>query len=299
MGADSAASAAGASGSSMPWTQLAGMGLSLAGQQQMGAANQSMGMAQQNAAGSEQNMAMGAVAPTPASIQNMQQMTDTAQSNLQRQQAVLASADPAMISLGQQTLAMMNGQRQVGTNAVLQTNINQARNNMQRQLQQQLGPGWAQSTAGQQAMQQFELNASNSLQSNQQNTINQNMGILGGISQQGLGQSYGMFQGIGQQNLAQQQQSLGAILGTQNNVVSNAGAPYIGASNAGSSLAGMAPYASTIFNAGKSLWGGLSGVFSGAGAGATTVAGGAGDAIGGLGAGASAGGGAADVAMLA
>lgn len=266
MGAASAASTGG--GSSM----FSGA-MGIAGALMGGQAAQGMTTAQFETAKQQQNLALDMASPSPEQIQNMQQQTDIAQANLTRQKAILDSADPAMMELGKQTLAMLQGNKQVGTNATMQRQIQQQRTQLQNKLQAQLGPGWQQTTAGQQAMSQFDANAASGLQVNQQNQINNNLGHLAPISANGLGQSAAMFGGINNQYQAQNALKAGIVKDTAGNIIKGAGANQTTDMGIAGSLGNLAPFL-------QKGWSALSGLFSGAGSSLGSYAGSFGEGIG-------------------
>lgn len=186
--------------------------------------------------------AVGYAAPTPQEIQSLQNAASMNQADYERRQAILASADPAMIELGQQTLAMLRGQKEVGSNAALRSEFTRQRQQLEDKLRAQLGSGYATSSAGIQALAEFDRNQANSIQANQQQTLNSYLGTLAGFSQQGTQSNIGNASTLAQLYGNQSSRMANAYTGTSSNVISTAGAGNVGQAQFGNVLSQASPY---------------------------------------------------------
>lgn len=134
--------------------------------------------------------------PTQAEQDQLKQALDVNNQSIQQSQRLLASADPALIAAGQQALQLMQG-KSAAALAPIQNQRAQQRNQLMQQLTQRLGPGAATSSAGIQALNNFDQETSNMMAGAQQNTLNSFLGYATGARQLGQGQQQ---QGI--QNLS-------------------------------------------------------------------------------------------------
>lgn len=221
-----------------------------------GMADVAAGNASRETAYGLKDNAMRLAAPSAGEIATMDKMNQAASYNLQRQQAILSSVDPAVMEMGKQTLAMLRGEKETGTNSLMRNQIAQNRQALQDKLQKQLGSGWATSTAGIQAMNQFDTQTADALQANQQNTIGQYMGFMSPFAQQGVQQSFGMYQNLGTMQDNIQKRQIGALEGFSSNIMNTEGTQY-----GGQKLLGQTISANAV-PIGGSL-GGLAGLFGG------------------------------------
>jgi hypothetical protein len=98
--------------------------------------------------------------------------------DLGRKRAIIEAVDPALILAGKNLEALMAG-RESPTLAPLRGEIARARASLRRDLQQRLGAGFETSTAGSQALNEFERQSQLALSSAQQ----QRIGLIGQIAQ--------------------------------------------------------------------------------------------------------------------
>ena len=159
-------------------------------------------------------------------IQNTEQSLGSQRRQLARQEEVLAASNPELIKLiqGQEssTLAPLRNQR------------NQQRQALLNRLRSQLGPGAETSTAGIQALNQFDMQTDTILSQSQQSSIGQLFGVSQGF--EGLaGQSLGRAGSFGQQfggaaTLFGNRSSRisNAESGTGSQIVGLAGAEFVG-----------------------------------------------------------------------
>lgn len=142
-----------------------------------------------------QALAMSTSVMSPGELASIGQMLQTQSTGLsaslfqiQQQMSALNAADPALKSAGEQTLQLLNGQTSRYLDPVM-AQRDQQRSQMQNQMAAQLGPGWRTSTAGIQAMTQFDM-ATNSMTAQvQQQALQEVSGTfssLFGQQQQGL-----------------------------------------------------------------------------------------------------------------
>lgn len=214
----------------------AGAAAGVAGGVIQGIAGQQIASAQAGEARAARALALSYAAPTPQEIAALQQSSDLLNSDIKRTSDILASVDPAMLELGKQTLAMLRGEKEVGTNKFMRQQIDQQRNSFEAKMKAQLGPGWETSTAGQQAKAQFEMQAAGALEQNQQNTLNSYLGITSNLAARGQSQNI-----AGAQNLAGLYGSISsrqanAAIGTSSALIGTAGAGAYGMSALGGTL---------------------------------------------------------------
>lgn len=161
-------------------------------QQQMQARSQGISQAQQ------------AAAMSPQEAQSIQQILTTtgqglaaSQASLQKQQSLLDQASPQVQAAGQDLHDLLVG-KSAAILAPLQQNLDMQRNKLTSQLAAQMGPGFMTSSAGIQALTQFDNQASLTINNAQMNAI------------QTVGAQYGGLLGVqqsGQQGLTQLTQS--------------------------------------------------------------------------------------------
>jgi hypothetical protein len=177
-------------------------------------------------------------------------------SSIQTQQTQLNAMSPDVQQAGTDLYNLLSGQSS-SVLAPMQQQINLQRSQMQNQLESQLGPGWATSSAGINAMMQFNMQSATTLQNAQQSAINNvasTYGSLAGIQSQGqagvtnaTGQAYGASQTANalalQANQTVAQRGVNATLGAMNatpigytGTTPYAGAGAVGAQNFGNTL---------------------------------------------------------------
>lgn len=114
----------------------------------------------------QQDTATGQVL-NPSALAAQDVALKSAQANVNRQNALVASLDPNIVEAGKQTAQLLQG-KSAPVLAEIQNQRNMQRQQLQAQLTQQMGPGGASSSAGQQALQKFDLNTANMMNSTQQ-----------------------------------------------------------------------------------------------------------------------------------
>jgi hypothetical protein len=120
--------------------------------------------------------ALKAAQASPLEIAQMEQANQLNQQDIQRKQKLLASADPAIIEAGQQALSLLQGKDAASLNP-LRSSQAQQRKQLEDRLRAQLGSGYANTTAGIQALAAFDNAAYNSQSTAQQQSLAQLLGV--------------------------------------------------------------------------------------------------------------------------
>lgn len=174
-----------------------------------------------------------------AQIDNYSRTMNLQSADLARQEKLINAIDPALIEAGNQALQLLQGKSAPVLSPMLQQR-QQDRTKLESTLQSQLGGGYATSTAGIQALNQFDqqtnlltsqaqqqyagnlLGVSASVRPNMSGIINQNSQSLNGLSSSILGNT-----GDIQKRQQNAYTNLGNAAG-MNSLVPYAGAPYVG-----------------------------------------------------------------------
>ena len=165
-----------------------GVGVSAYGAYSSSQAAGKAGRAQQDAAAAFQQQQQQQEQDAVSKIQSPSQMAAYTQSlqaqqqNVQRQQALVSQLDPNLIEAGRQAHDLMQG-KSAPVLSNIQTQRDAQRQQLQSQLVQQMGPGGASSSAGQQALAKFDLDTSNMMNSVQQQYLDKMNNIsIGGAA---------------------------------------------------------------------------------------------------------------------
>lgn len=151
----------------------AGIATNVVGGMMGGGAAKKAAQAQQAAAqqwmdfvGGQEDKAIGMVR-TPSALAAHDQALQSQEKTVQQQEQLASSINPNMIDVGKQLHGLLNGQ-----SAPILSNIQNQRNLQRQALQDkmntQMGPGGATSTAGMQALNQFDNDTSNMMANAQQ-----------------------------------------------------------------------------------------------------------------------------------
>lgn len=147
-----------------------------------------MADAQRAAAGDQQAQARisagnitKAAAPTDYEINQLDQAAKTNENEIARKQKILDSADPALIEAGHQALNLMQGQSAAALGPIQRQRAMQ-RQQLQDRLRKQLGNGAETSSVGQQALQRFDLDTSDMMNTAQQQTLNNFLNVSANAS---------------------------------------------------------------------------------------------------------------------
>jgi len=162
---------------------------------------------------------------TPAQMAQHGQALQAASKNLMQRQKLLDSVDPALMEASKQVLNLLQG----GDSASTPVRASQ-RAQLINQLRAQYGPGAENTSLGQRMLQQFDMGTLD--------RRSQDLGTLMGVGQYGQQLAAGVDQGIGSLGAAQSQLMgaqtqgantvLGAMMGTNQNVLNAAGASEVG-----------------------------------------------------------------------
>lgn len=157
-----------------------------------------------------QGLAIDAANPSPKEIAQMEQAINLNNQDIARKQKLIDSSDPALIEAGKQALQLLQG-KESGALAPLRTQQAKDKAALQEKLQAQLGSGYANTTAGIQALAAFDQAAQATNYGAQQNSLFQLLGTAERTSG-----NYGMQNNIGNS------QSLASLFGNQGNRMVNA-----------------------------------------------------------------------------
>lgn len=119
-----------------------------------------------------------AIPATTAALASFDQSIAAQEKNLARQEQMAAQIDPTIIEASQQALKLLRGEDAASLNP-LKNQRTQQRQKLLNSLREQLGPGAETSSAGIQALTQFDSETSNLLSSAQQSSLSQ-MGSIAG-----------------------------------------------------------------------------------------------------------------------
>lgn len=139
---------------------------------------------------------------TPQELANMQAAIKFSQNDIARKEKLLASVDPALIAAGKNALDLLNG-KEAGVLAPLRDNLARQETKLREKLQAQYGSGYETTTAGQQALEQFNQQSNMTLAQAQQNSLGQLLGVVQNTA--------------GQNSNLNTQMSLGQLLGSIQN----------------------------------------------------------------------------------
>lgn len=248
-----------------------------AGQQADAAGN--MANAQMQQAKANQDKALSYAAPTAAELSQidsqLKQQTKyqaLQDAGLKRDEDLLGSLDPALITAGKQANDLMNG-KSAEILAPMKQQQTMQRKQLEQKLAAQLGPGFATSSVGQSALQQFDMSSNMQLQQAQMSAFNQVSQFMGynlgqrtaivGEERQGFRTGQEMSSStLGEMGDIQKRQ-VTATLGSNPALMQTAGGQYAGAMAQGQVTSqtahGIAQLGSTIAGAMTGSMGGAAG----------------------------------------
>lgn len=173
-------------------------------------------------------------AQSPQELAALTQALDQQGQNLQRQSDLFASIDPAIMEASQQAFQLLQGQ-DAKSLAPLKASRERQRKQLVDRLREQLGPGAETSTAGMQALNQFDQQSSDQLFQAQESS----MGNLFGMASQGaqnrssLNQGAqtlgGLSMGATQGRQAGLQGGFANLINAQQGLAAGAGSQFVGA----------------------------------------------------------------------
>lgn len=112
---------------------------------------------------------------SPAELANIEQSINIQNQNIARVEKMVNAADPAIIEAGKQALELMQGKAAAGV-SIAQKQREKDRAALEAKLARQLGTGYANTTAGQQALNEFDSQTAATMQGIQQQTLKDFMG---------------------------------------------------------------------------------------------------------------------------
>lgn len=238
---------------------LAGGALSYFGNQQAANSAQSSAQAQLLAAQSVRSATMNIAGSSPQELNRIGQQYDAAMTNLQQQQQLMSSIDPALMEASKQALGILQGGT-AATNNPLMAQRSAQRNQLVSSLQNQYGPGAESSSIGQQALQQFDMQTNSMFQQNQQNTLGQLTGIANSGGNEGaLSSALGSVQNANSNYSNIIQRQIAASNGTAGPVIGAAGANSVAGGLQGQGLASLG---GGLMSAGGGLGGAIAGGYA-------------------------------------
>lgn len=132
----------------------------------------------------DRDLAVKLAGPSDMELQQLEQSVNLQTKDIARRQAIVESADPALIEAGRQALELMQGKSAAGMDNLKRQRAEQ-RKALEQTLAQRLGTDYATSSAGTQALNQFDNQTGDLLQTHQEQTLGQFMNW----SQQGAAQN--------------------------------------------------------------------------------------------------------------
>jgi hypothetical protein len=237
-------------------------------------AAQRAALAQQAEARRQQELALS-LAESPQELAALGRSLDTQEKSLARQEKLIAAIDPVTLEASQQALGLLRGEESRALDPIRKQRKRQ-RQQLINSLREQMGPGAESSSAGLQALQNFDIQTSQQIEGSQQGTLSQLFGIAqGGQDSRLAGQAQGFGQiagGFG--NIAQRK--VGAALGTGGAIIGSAGAQFTGDALRAQQIRGIG---GELLQAGTTIGAAFAGGAGGFGGGGGGGAGGGGQAM--------------------
>lgn len=141
-------------------------------------------------------------ANTPQALRALNQSIETQSAQLDRQIKLFESIDPAIMEASQQVLQLLQGEDAAALDPVKKQRASQRQALVDR-LREQMGPGAETSTAGIQALNQFDQQTNQIMSQTQQQSLGQLFGIAQGGAQgrSALNQGASVLGNLGQQSI--------------------------------------------------------------------------------------------------
>ena len=204
-------------------------------------AQQQAAAASQAQATKTQNMAISAATPTAEELlgisnqyANASAFMKTQIGNLQNSMQLLNSTQPSLMQAGIQAYQLMTGQAAASL-APIQNERALQRTQLQNSLQAKMGSGYATSSAGMEALSQFDQQTTSLMTNAQQSAIAQYLGVsasvmpnMTNLTNSVYGQGSNLTGAAIGATQSSQNMQLGAITGTASNMYNSAGAPWAG-----------------------------------------------------------------------
>ena len=161
---------------------------------------------------------------TPQELAQLNRAIAINESDIQRKEKLLASADPAIIEAGKQALQLLRGE-EAKTLAPLRTQFQKQESELRNKLSAQLGSGYETSTAGIQALQALRESQAGQIATAQENTLGKLLGVAQNTSQAGFGNTTATTGTLGQLFGDIQKRKIAALQGTP---MDTAGSQFVG-----------------------------------------------------------------------
>jgi hypothetical protein len=204
---------------------VAGLGIKASGQRKAASAAGKAAQAQEAAAGRQQELAQAA-ADSPQQLAAIERQLGVQEKSLARQEKLAAAIDPVTLEASQQALGLLRGEESRSLDPIRKQRQRQ-RNALLDSLRENLGPGAESSSAGLQALRNFDLQTSDQLAGAQSGALSQIFGIAQGGQDQRFAQQAAGFgqaaQGFGQ--IASRK--LQAVTGTGQGIIGSAGSQFV------------------------------------------------------------------------
>jgi hypothetical protein len=216
---------------------LAGVGLvsNLVGGKMQADAQSDIAKSQQAQAQSDRDLAMKYATPSVAELAQLDKQYKMQDAELARQEKLISAIDPAVMEAGSQALKLLRGQQSAMTQPILDQRARQ-RQDLVARLRDQLGPGGEASSAGTNALNQFDEQTSGLIAGANQDALKT---VLGTITANKPNPAVAFEEG---------NQTLSTLGGFSNRAVAAArgtpltpyaGAPFVGAAYQGAQVAGL------------------------------------------------------------
>jgi len=240
----------------MSWAAVAGaavgvVGSVIGGEKQAAAAGKAGARAEQLAR-EQQDRAL-AEAQSPEQLASLEKQMASQEQNLAREEKFLSNIDPTLIEASQQALKLLRGEQSSAVDPVREQRKRQ-RQQLVDQLREQLGPGAETSSAGMQALQNFDFQTSQSISGAQQSSLQMLLGSTqqsGQTGRSGLSSLGQMGLGISGQFGSAAQRRVNAVTGTTGGVAGAAGGQFAGDAIRGGAISAIG---------GNLLEGGIAGI---------------------------------------
>lgn len=213
----------------------------------------------------DRGLALRFAEATPEELAQLNRAIAVNESDIQRKEKLLASADPALIEAGTQALALLRGE-EAKTLAPLRNQFQKQESELRNKLAAQLGSGYETSTAGIQALNALRESQAGQLATAQENTLGRLLGVAQSVSAQGMGNAVSNTATLGQLFGDIQKRKLAALQGSP---IDTAGSQFVGDLQRARVYAGIPKKGAELIGTviGAASGGGLGGALGGGGAG--------------------------------
>jgi len=170
-------------------------------------------------------LAIEAAEPTPEELAQTNRAIELNEQDVVRKERLIESSDPAIIESGRQALQLLRGE-EARTLDPIRRERQERRTRLEDRLRSQLGSGFATSTAGSDALNDFDQGTDSLLAQEQDRSLGRLLGVAERTTQQqGLAGSVGRGVALSDLLGAPRRRELAAI--TQTPTTQFAGAPFV------------------------------------------------------------------------